>query len=135
MPVNGRLYDYGKWIVDFNGNDHITTVPGILENRTRDVGEVRLPVWIPDPTSDNANEMILNLLLQGVVLDTNDGCSRISARRLEEFGWYAKTKPDRHGRSVMQFKNYHGHVQFQAMWDHKFWGHGRGEWKVKTQGR
>ncbi|KIW65013.1 hypothetical protein PV04_07305 [Phialophora macrospora] len=136
MPVNGRrLYDYGKWIVDFNCRDHVTTVPGILERRTGDVGEVQLPVWIPDPDSDNHAEMVLRLLLQDVVLDIDDGCSRISARRLEEHGWYPRTRPDRHGRSIMRFKNAHGYVQFQAMWDPNFWGRGRGEWRVKVQGR
>jgi hypothetical protein len=69
------------------------------------------------------------------VLDIHQSCSRISARRLEEYGWYPKTKQDRHGRSVMEFKNQHGYVQFQATWDRNFWGPGMGAWKVRTQGR
>src|SRR5690348_3731153 len=116
MPGNFRLYDYGRWILDDAITEHVTIKPDILENKTGDVGEVRLPTWVPD-FEGGSQEVIFNLYLEDVRLNIYAGDSKISTRRLEAvYGWQRTELTTRTGRRFLFYKDIHGRVKLQARW-------------------
>jgi hypothetical protein len=135
MPGDFRLYDFGRWILDGTITEHVTIKPDILENKTSDVGDVRLPIWLPD-FAGGTGEILYSLLLEDVRLNIYVGDSKISTRCLESaYGWRPTVIFTQTGRRKLLYKDRNGLVKLQANWDAAGRMPGMGDWVVKVEGR